>query len=343
MNPDRTPAPRPTLPESGPVRIYEVSPRDGLQNEAEVVGTSEKLGLIRRLLAAGVSDIEVTSFVRPSWIPQLADAAELVTALPSLSRDFPDARFWALVPNRRGLERALDGQVRHICTFMSSSETHNKKNVNRTRAESLGALREVISIARDEGIGVRAYLSTVFGCPYEGPVAIDETRRLAQELLAAGADEVALGDTTGMGSPRLVFEVLTALVDDGVPLDRIALHMHDTRGTALANVLAGWQFGVRTFDGSVGGLGGCPYAPGAAGNAASDDLVQFFESMGSETGIDLDRLAHAGHFLAGVLGRPLPGRFHQFHRANLPPAPVDGNRDGDAGAACADPGARNSA
>ena len=330
---------RPTLPAPGPVRIYEVSPRDGLQNESEVVGTADKLGLIRRLLDAGVSDIEVTSFVRPSWIPQLADAAELVAALPTIARDFPDARFWALVPNRRGLERALDGQVRHICTFMSSSETHNKKNVNRTRAESLAALRQVIGVARDEGIGVRSYLSTVFGCPYEGAVSIDETRRLAQELLAAGADELALGDTTGMGSPRMVFDVLAALVDDGVPLDRIALHMHDTRGTALANVLAGWQFGVRTFDGSVGGLGGCPYAPGAAGNAASDDLVQLFASMGSETGIDLDRLAQAGHFLAGVLGRPLPGRFHQFHRANLPPTPVGGDRD--AGVACADPGARN--
>ena len=165
--------------------------------------------------------------------------------------DFPDARFWALVPNKRGLDRALDGGVQHICTFMSASETHNKKNVNRTRAESLAGLRDVVGIARDEGLGVRAYLSTVFGCPYEGEVAIDETRRLAGELLAAGADELALGDTTGMGNPRQVMAVLTALVEDGVPLDRIALHMHDTRGTALANALAGWQFGVRIFDGSV--------------------------------------------------------------------------------------------
>lgn len=338
MSADHTDAARPTLPPPGPVRIYEVSPRDGLQNESEVVSTAHKLGLIRRLLQAGVRDVEVTSFVRPSWIPQLADAADLVAALPGLHRDFPEARFWALVPNHRGLERALDGRVQHICTFMSASETHNKKNVNRTRAESLAGLRRVIGVAQDEGIGVRAYLSTVFGCPYEGDVAVDETRRLALELLAAGADELALGDTTGMGNPRQVVEILSALVDDGVPLDRIGLHMHDTRGTALANVLAGWQFGVRTFDGSVGGLGGCPYAPGAAGNAASDDLVQLFESMGSDTGIDLNGLADAGHFLARVLGRSLPGRFHQFHRGSGQASVED-----DASAACADPGARNTA
>lgn len=302
-----------SLPEGGAVRIFEVSPRDGLQNESEVVSTADKLHLIELLLDAGIRDIEVTSFVRPSWIPQLADAGELVEALPSLRRDFPDARFWALVPNKRGLDRALDGGVQHICTFMSASETHNKKNVNRTRAESLAGLRDVVGIARDEGLGVRAYLSTVFGCPYEGEVAIDETRRLAGELLAAGADELALGDTTGMGNPRQVMAVLSALVEDGVPLDRIALHMHDTRGTALANALAGWQFGVRIFDGSVGGLGGCPYAPGAAGNAASDDLVQMLNAMGVDSGVDLDGLAEAGHFLAEVLGRPLPGRFHRYH------------------------------
>lgn len=302
-----------SLPASGAVRIYEVGPRDGLQNEADIVSTAHKLGLIERLLESGLRDIEVTSFVRPSWIPQLADAAELVSALPQLRQRWPDARFWALVPNRRGLERAIDGGVQHICTFMSASETHNKKNVNRTRAESLAALRDVIAIAKDEGMLVRAYLSTVFGCPYEGDVAIDETLRLSQELLAAGADELALGDTTGMGNPRQVLDILNALSSSGIPLRRVALHVHDTRGTALANLLVGWQAGVRTFDGSIGGLGGCPYAPGAAGNAATDDLVQMFNSMGEDTGVDLDALADAGQFLAQVLGRPLPGRYHAFH------------------------------
>ena len=302
-----------SFPAPGSVRIYEVAPRDGLQNEADIVSTADKLGLIERLLESGVRDIEVTSFVRPSWIPQLADAADLVAALPQLRQAFPDARFWALVPNRRGLERALAGGVQHICTFMSASETHNKKNVNRTRAESLAALEDVIGIAKDEGLAVRAYLSTVFGCPYEGEVAVDATLELSHALLEAGADELALGDTTGMGNPRQVVDIVSALTGSGVPLERIALHMHDTRGTALANVLAGWQAGVRTFDGSVGGLGGCPYAPGAAGNASTDDLVQMFAGMSEDTGINLEGLADAGHFLAGVLGRPLPGRFHAFH------------------------------
>jgi hydroxymethylglutaryl-CoA lyase len=225
------------------------------------------------------------------------------------------------VPNQRGLERALDTGVQHICTFMSASETHNKKNVNRTRAESLAALQEVIGVAKDEGMGVRSYLSTVFGCPYEGAVPVAETLRLAQAMLDAGADEIALGDTTGMGDPRMVVDVLRTLTGAGIPLDRLSLHMHDTRGTALANVLTGWQLGVRTFDGSVGGLGGCPYAPGAAGNAASDDLVNLFESMGVHTGIDLVALAEAGHFLAGVLGRPLPGRYHRYHQGQRAKAP----------------------
>ena len=225
------------------------------------------------------------------------------------------------MPNRRGLERAIDSGVTNICTFMSASETHNKKNVNRTRAESLAALRDVVGIARDESVGIRGYISTVFGCPYEGPVAPEKTVELSLELLDAGVDELALGDTTGMGDPRLVHAVLQALTDAGVPLERIGLHMHDTRGTALANVLAGYEFGVRTFDGSVAGVGGCPYAPGAAGNAASDDLVNMFESMGIDTGVDLDGLAEAGVFLSSVLGRDLPaGTIGTTSPAAAPPA-----------------------
>ncbi|MCB9745644.1 MAG: hydroxymethylglutaryl-CoA lyase [Alphaproteobacteria bacterium] len=292
------------------VKVYEVAPRDGLQNEQEVLPTEHKVEFIRRLIAAGYSDIEVSSFVRPRWIPQLADASDVVAALP---RD-TDVTFWALVPNRRGLERAMDAGMGAVATFMSASETHNLKNVNRTRRESLAGLREVIGLATAEGMRVRAYISTVFGCPYEGHVPAERTLELAGELLEAGAEQLSLGDTTGMGNPRQVIEVLSKLVDAGVPLDRIALHMHDTRGTALANILAGLQFGVRTFDASVAGLGGCPYAPGAAGNAASEDLIYMLESMGYDTGLDLDAVSDAGVFIEEALGRKLPGRYHQYHK-----------------------------
>lgn len=291
------------------VRLYEVSPRDGLQNEATVVSTADKLALIEALVAAGVKDIEVSSFVRASWIPQLSDAAELVRQLP----EAPGVRFWALVPNARGLERAIETGIREVATVMSASETHNQKNLNRTRMESLGGLREVISTARAEGAGVRAYLSTAMGCPYEGPVDPEAVIRLSMALFEAGADELALGDTTGMGDPRQVQNLVGGLERRGVALATIALHLHDTRGTALANALAGFQAGIRTFDGSVAGVGGCPYAPGAAGNAASEDLINLFESMGVDTGINLEGLAAAGSFLAERLGRKLPGRYHQYY------------------------------
>lgn len=306
-------APRLQMPVAGDpadaVRIYEVSPRDGLQNELSVVRTEDKVALIHRLADAGVRDIEVTSFVRPQWIPQLADAAEVLAQLTHRE----GVRFWALVPNIRGLERAIETGVSCVATVLSASETHNKKNLNRTRHESLVGLREVIATARAEDLRVRGYISTVFGCPYEGEVPVAETVRMALELLEAGAHELALGDTTGMGNPAQVIDVVRALQDAGVPLEAIGLHMHDTRGSALANVLAGYQAGVRTFDGSVAGVGGCPYAPGASGNAASDDLVQMFEGMGAPTGVDLDRLADAGVFLAEAIGRPLPGRYHRYH------------------------------
>lgn len=314
--------PGPRLPAVGAeqtaVRIYEVAPRDGLQNEAQVVTTDDKVELIERLVRSGLTDIEVTSFVRAAWIPQLADAAEVLARLPRRE----GVRFWALVPNVRGLERAVESEVRCVATVMSASETHNKKNLNRTRRESLAGLREVIATAKAEDMRVRAYLSTVFGCPYEGEVPVAESVGLCVDLLEAGADELALGDTTGMGNPAQVFAIIEALRGAGVPLDRIGLHMHDTKGTALANVLAGWQAGVRTFDGSVAGVGGCPYAPGASGNAASDDLVHLFTAMGVQTGVDIDALAGAGVFLADRLGRSLPGRYHRFHLGAAPATPA---------------------
>ncbi|MSQ02060.1 MAG: hydroxymethylglutaryl-CoA lyase [Myxococcales bacterium] len=290
------------------ISLYEVSPRDGLQNEAGVVSTEAKAQLIAQLVGAGVTDIEVTSFVRPGWIPQLSDAVELVRGLPT--RD--GVRYWGLVPNRVGLERALEGGIRHVATFLSASETHNKRNVNRTVRESLAGIEEVIAVARDEGVSVRGYISTVFGCPYEGRVPFEQTLRIVERLFAAGADMIALGDTTGMGDPRLVREVLTRLYAAGVSPEKVALHLHDTRGTALANALAGWEMGVRQFDGAVGGMGGCPYAPGASGNAASEDLVHTFHAMGVDTGVDLDRLAAAGCFAESLVGRELPGRYHLY-------------------------------
>jgi hydroxymethylglutaryl-CoA lyase len=292
-----------------PLTIYEVSPRDGLQNESTIVSTQDKLGLITRLVDAGIQDIEVTSFVKPSWIPQLADAAELVERLPQVD----GVRYWGLVPNRVGLERAIDTGLQCVATFMSASETHNQKNLNRTWRESLKNLQQVIGTAKDSGLTVRSYISTVFGCPYEGEVSIGRTTMLSSELRAAGADIIVLGDTIGMGNPRQVGEIVGAVCDAGVPLDALALHMHDTRGTALANVIAGLQAGVTTFDGSIAGVGGCPYAPGAAGNAATEDLIHVLEAMGHSTGVDLDRACRAGAFLAEALGASLPGRMHQVH------------------------------
>jgi len=302
------------------VRLFEVSLRDGLQNESVVLPTERKLELVHRLVAAGFRDIEVTSFVRPKWVPQLADASEVVRNLP----DAPGVRFWALVPNAIGLDRALDAGVDHIATFMSSSETHNQKNVNRTIQESLAGLNKVIATAKSEGVVVRAYLSTVFGCPFEGEVSVEAVTRLALALFEAGADEVALGDTTGMAHPTQVRRVLQHLTEHGVSLERTALHFHDTRGTALVNVMAAYDFGARLFDGAISGVGGCPYAPGAAGNACTQDLVHFFERLGGAqeapegrgalTGIDLDQTCEAGKWLEDALGRELPGRYHQFWR-----------------------------
>jgi hydroxymethylglutaryl-CoA lyase len=302
MMPDRT---------NKTVHIYEVSPRDGLQNESTVLSTGQKLELIQRLIASGIRDIEVTSFVRPSWIPQLSDASDLVASLPKMD----DVRYWGLIPNRRGLERAIDCGLDHVATFLSASETHNQKNLNRTQRETLAAQTEVIRSAKAEDMTVRAYISTVFGCPYEGAVSVDTTIRLAHSLREAGADIIVLGDTVGMANPDQVTHVIHALVDSGLSIDDMALHMHDTRGTAIANVVAGLKAGIRTFDGSAAGVGGCPYAPGAAGNAASEDIIHVLDAMGWSTGVDLDGVAEAGVFLADALGRDLPGRMHQVYRA----------------------------
>lgn len=286
------------------VRIYEVGPRDGLQNEAAFLATEDKARLVEALAAAGLPAIEITSFVNPRWIPPLADAENLAAMLRGRT-DLP--RLTALVPNEKGLERALANGLREVAVFMSASETHNKRNINKTRAEAYTAFGPVFETCRVEGVAVRAYVSTVWGCPYEGAVAPEAVLEASLRLLELGAYEVSLGDTIGVGTPGQTADLLDLLLKN-VPAERLAMHMHDTRGTALANCLVGLQMGITTFDASVGGLGGCPYAPGASGNLATEDLVYMLDGLGVETGVNLDRLVAAGLFAQELLGRPLPGR-----------------------------------
>lgn len=290
------------LPDSA--TVYEVGPRDGLQNEPSPVPTDVKRALVERLAACGFPYVEVSSFVHPRWIPQLGDAEELFRVLDRR----PSVRYGALVPNPRGLERALEVGVRDLAVFVSSSETHNHKNLNRSIDESLAQIAELLDAVRGRGLWVRGYVSMVFGCPYEGDVPTSRIARVCARLLELGVDQLSLGDTVGTGSPRLVATRVRELAQD-FPLDRMALHFHDTRGTALANVVAGLDAGVRIFDGAVGGLGGCPYAPGATGNVATEDLVQMLHGMGVETGVDLDGLLDTALFIEEQLGKRLPSRY----------------------------------
>ncbi len=292
-------------PSAPDVGIYEVGPRDGLQNEAEFVPTVSKLELIALLVASGLRRIEVASFVSPSWTPQLADADEVVAGLPRSE----GVSFGALVPNEKGYERfRAAGQIDIAGTFISASETHNQKNVNCSIDQQLARLAPVFESARADGVAVRAYLSTVCGCPYEGEVAVSAVVDLARKLIECGAAEISLGDTIGIGHPNQVRALVRAVASE-VPIERIALHLHDTYGRALANAQAGFEEGVRIFDSSLAGLGGCPYAPGASGNVATEDLVDLFEREGIRTGIDLDALVDASAWLErDVLERPLPGR-----------------------------------
>lgn len=302
-----------SLPER--VSIYEVSPRDGLQNEATPIPLEGKLELLRALVAAGLSRIELTSFVSPRWVPQLADAEELVEAavLP------PGVTVSALVPNAKGFERARAAGLREIAVFMSASETHNRKNTNKSIEDSLHTFAEVVTPARDAGLAVRAYVSTVWGCPYEGDVPLGRSLDIAQQLLSLGCYQVSLGDTIGVGTPLQTKRIVQAFLSE-IPAQKLALHLHDTRGTALANALVGLELGIRDFDASVAGIGGCPYAPGAAGNLATEDLVYLLDGMGVATGVDLGLLIEAGRVAEAVLGRKLPGKVHQAGPRTLRPA-----------------------
>jgi hydroxymethylglutaryl-CoA lyase len=296
------------------VRIYEVGPRDGLQNEASPIPTDAKLRFIALLADAGLSEIEATSFVSPRAIPQLADADDLMARLDRR----PGVRYPVLVPNERGLARAESAGVDAVCVFTAASEAFTAHNINMTIAESIDAFRPVVERARELGWWTRGYVSTAFGCPYQGAVDEGAVVDVAQRLLELGVDELSIGDTIGVAVPADVRRVVGALTAAGVWTDRLAMHFHDTRGTALANVATALEHGIRCFDASTGGTGGCPYAPGAAGNLATEDLVYLLDREGMSHGVDLDRLLVAARQVSVTLGRALSTKVGQAGGWRLP-------------------------
>ena len=288
------------------ITVVEVGPRDGLQNEHASISTADKISFVDRLSAADLPVIEVSAFVSAKWVPQMADAAEVFAGITRK----PGIRYTALVPNIAGLERAVQAGVPEIAVFAAATETFSRKNINQSIDESLAGYKQVSARAEALGVRVRGYVSTAFGCPYEGEVAPEKVADVAARLIALGASEVAIADTIGIAHPGQMPRVLDAVLAR-VPLERVALHLHDTRGTALANVLVALSFGVSTFDASAGGLGGCPYAPGAAGNLATEDLVYMLNGLGAETGVSLAALTDASAFIASRLDHPLPSRYAQ--------------------------------
>ncbi|MEC1638367.1 hydroxymethylglutaryl-CoA lyase [Schinkia azotoformans] len=295
------------LPSS--VTIKEVGPRDGLQNENQFIQTEDKIQWINMLSETGLSYIEITSFVNPKWIPQLADALQVAK---SINR-YKNVTYAALVPNERGLEGALEANVDEVAVFMSASESHNLKNINKSINDTFPILKPVIQEALAAGKTVRGYVSTVFGCPYEGAVSADAVLTVADELFTLGIQELSLGDTIGVANPKQVEEVLLEVLSR-FPKERLAMHFHNTRGTALANVLVALNLGISNFDSALGGLGGCPYAPGASGNLATDDLHYMLENMGIKTGINRDQLLNAALFIEGKIGKLLPSHTMQTER-----------------------------
>jgi hydroxymethylglutaryl-CoA lyase len=293
------------------ITVVEVGPRDGLQNEHAAVSTADKIAFIDRLSAANLPVIEVSAFVSPKWVPQMADAAQLFAAI----RRRPGTRYTALVPNLPGLDRAVDAGVTEVAIFASSTETFSRRNINQSIDESLAGYQQVCDRALAAGMRVRGYLSTAFGCPFEGAVAPDRVADMTARLIDLGVFEVAVSDTIGIAHPGQVPRVLEAVLTR-VPVEKIALHFHDTRGTALANVLTALPFGVATFDASAGGLGGCPYAPGAAGNLATDDLIYMLNGLGIDTGVSLPALSEASAFIATRLDHPLASRYAQAAAAS---------------------------
>jgi hydroxymethylglutaryl-CoA lyase len=288
------------------ITVVEVGPRDGLQNERANVATADKIEFVNRLSAAHLPVIEVSAFVSPKWVPQMADAADVFAGIDRR----PGTRYTALVPNVAGLERAMVARVDEVAVFASSTETFSRKNINRSIDESLIVYKEVCDRAHAARLRVRGYLSTAFGCPFEGAVAPERVADIAARLVDLGVYEVAVSDTIGIAHPGLVSRVLDAVLAR-LSVDHVALHFHDTRGTALANVHAALPYGVKTFDASAGGLGGCPYAPGAAGNLATDDLIYMLNGMGLETRVSLEALSEASAFIASKIDHRLPSRYAQ--------------------------------
>jgi len=281
------------------VRMVEVGPRDGLQNEKTIVPTAVKIALVEKLADAGLGVVEAASFVSPKWVPQMGDSAEV---LAGITRK-PGVRYAALTPNVKGLEGALAAKADEVAVFGAASESFSQKNINCSIAESLDRFVPVMEQAKAAGVPVRGYVSCVLGCPYEGEIAPSAVADVAARLYAMGCYEISLGDTIGTGTPTKT-QAMIAAVAQHVPVDRIAVHLHDTYGQALANILAALQMGVAVLDSSVAGLGGCPYAKGASGNVASEDVLYMLNGLGIETGVDLDRLVAAGAFISDAIGRP---------------------------------------
>ncbi|AUZ38898.1 MULTISPECIES: hydroxymethylglutaryl-CoA lyase [Bacillus] len=293
------------------VTIKEVGPRDGLQNESAWIETKDKITWINQLSRTGLSYIEITSFVHPKWIPALRDAIDVAKGI---NRE-KGVTYAALVPNQKGLENALEGGINEACVFMSASETHNRKNINKSTSDTLRVLKQVNNDAKKANLTTRAYLSTVFGCPYEKVVPVEQVIRLSEALFEFGISELSLGDTIGAANPAQVETVLEALLAR-FPAKQIALHFHDTRGTALANMVTALQMGITVFDGSAGGLGGCPYAPGSSGNAATEDIVYMLEQMGIKTNVKLEKLLSAAKWIEEKMGKQLPSRNLQVFKSS---------------------------
>ncbi len=287
------------------VTVVEVGPRDGLQNEKGVIATADKIRFIDLLSEAGFPVIEATSFVSPRAIPQLADAAEVMAGITRR----PGVRYTALVPNAKGMERALAAGLREVAVFTGASESFVQHNINMSIAGSIESFRPVLAMAREAGVRVRGYISTAFGCPYEGVVAPEAVKRVAGALLEIGVEELSIGDTIGVATPNQVVEVTGALAPLA-GIERLAMHFHDTRGTALANVMTALQLGVAIFDSAAGGLGGCPYAPGASGNLATEDLLYLLSGLDVETGVDLEKVVAASAFLARARGQAPASRYY---------------------------------
>lgn len=294
------------------IQIKEVGPRDGLQNEDKIIETADKIEWIDRLSNTGLTYIEITSFVHPKWIPQLSDAREVAKAI----KRYQGITYAALVPNMKGLETALEADIDEVSVFMSASESHNQANINKSIIDTYPILEEVVQGALQGGKTARGYISTAFGCPYEGPVPVEQVFRICDKLLEMGVREVSLGDTIGAASPNQIEDFLELALKRYTSTD-LAMHFHDTRGMALANVLAALDYGIETFDAALGGLGGCPYAPGASGNAATEDLVQMLNQMNINTGVDIQKLLQAGVFMRDKLQKNLPSHMLAAYTAPI--------------------------